>query len=129
MLVYAMINDSRDKSIYGYEDGDPTYLGYATQTEDRKNLTEEDLLDLSEYYFQVLNRNDRPNGAYAPSLSVGDVLTFVSLRKDGSERDIRMSYAVEAVGFKVVDAICPTNKELVDHLNSTTDLAYGYGGE
>ena len=64
---------------FGREDVEPVWEGQVTEKGDAQIRGE---------IFQFLNRDDRPNGRFAPSLSVGDVVTIAG-------------GTIEAVSFQV----------------------------
>lgn len=72
----------------------------------------------AERVYVRFNADDRPNGSYAPSCSVGDVITLVT-RRGGAAR----SYAVELIGLRRLSApVLPEPKELrrLEHLHRCT---------
>lgn len=105
MRVYVFENTSLDpmKSIHGFTPGHPLRLAYAS-SQDRAGRTNE---TVAEEMFGLLNRDDRPNGKVAPSMSVGDVVTI-------EDEDGPCSLAVRGVGFdSLVDALVPTADAIV----------------
>ncbi|MFZ4431624.1 MAG: YodL domain-containing protein [Microthrixaceae bacterium] len=84
-------NVSRDR-WFGYTEDDPVFLD-ATRfaVEGDPSGPEPIVLDV---IYARHNRDDRPDGRYAPSLSVGDV---IALDADGRY------FAVESFGFRLLD--------------------------
>ena len=82
MLGVSGFLDSIDAAVSdeaGGEDVEPVWEGQVTEKGDAQ---------IREEIFQFLNRDDRPNGRFAPSLSVGDVVTIAG-------------GTIEAVSFQV----------------------------
>lgn len=70
----------------------------------------ENMDDVPEYVFVMLNRDDRPNAHRAPSLSVGDVVVVHT--PDGD-----IAYACESLGFSRLDTT-PDYENVDDYLDS-----------
>lgn len=105
MRIYVFENTSLDsmKSIHGFTPGHPLRLAH-TSSQDRAGRTNE---TIAEEMFRLLNRDDRPNGKVAPSMSVGDVVTI-------EDEDGPRSLAVRGIGFDLlVDALVPTADAIV----------------
>lgn len=63
------------------------YDGYIFDTGDTEAALEE--------VFRFLNQDDRPNGGFMPSLSVGDSITLI-----GGPRCMRNTWTVRGTGFE-----------------------------
>lgn len=80
-----------------YQSGDRLTSGYEAELP-RPSDSVLTLPDLCEQLFGIHNRDDRPDGKTAPSLSVGDVIVLRGL-------DNGYAYSVARAGFVKVDLL------------------------
>lgn len=64
----------------GYQPGDRLATGWTDTITSEHTLTDPEVAHLAEWLFNRHNRDDRPDGRTAPSLSVGDVITIGHLQ-------------------------------------------------
>jgi ribosomal protein S27AE len=103
-LTY-LCNVKAAKFMRGFAAGDPLMEAGTLEVDARVDGAE---LPACEHAFMYWNRDDRPNGATAPSLSTGDV---VRLEYGGSTHHFKCA----DVGFEPIDA-----PELFKNLNGLT---------
>lgn len=94
-MIYRIYHNlSRYGRIDGYSSGDTMWIDPTVYA----------IADLGDDTLDAVygrhNRDDRPDGQIAPSLSVGDVVAVTDLSPDVSTR----YYAVDSIGFSSVDA-------------------------
>jgi hypothetical protein len=95
--VFENADPTGHRFIGGFQPGHPLRLAWVVESE-RDGRADD---AICEELFVLLNRDDRPNGKVAPSMSVGDVVTI-----DDAE-GVR-SYATAGVGFdRLADALVP----------------------
>lgn len=91
-ITYLVNGNLRDK-FFGYTPGDMMVLAG-----ELKVSTESDE-QACEWAFETLNRDDRPFGQTAPSMSVGDIVCL-----SGGARPGHRYYACDRVGFVRLEA-------------------------
>lgn len=102
-LAYVIRHNLDARFRRGYEPGDRLAAGHSGVIDfDRDDVREHDTLleHAAELVFSRHNRDDRPDGAQFPSLSVGDVVMFDAA-----------GVTVESFGMRVV---LPEPEDLID---------------
>lgn len=90
--------------LHGYKPEHPLARAY------EGTIEAENIHDVPEHAFVLLNQDDRPNAHQAPSLSVGDVVVVHT--PDGD-----IAYKCEKIGFEVLDEV-PDYENVDDYLDS-----------
>lgn len=106
-------------STRGYQDGDPLRCVYMLPggfRAERFPTLKAGMIDIADTLFEQFNQDDRPNGKYSKSLSIGDVVQI-------HYGDGVMSLACDPLGWREVYGL-PTEWELDNTVPDTSGWPY-----